>query len=165
MGSLAKLPKLPGSEYDVSDLRPGTRPAIGGAAQRGDRLSVSHLGASIPRSVDSWITPLANRAKLDRSFFPFDRITPAERRYLRAMAELGPGPHRSGEIAGVYGASVTRLADVRDSLIDKGMVYSPVYGQTEFTVPLFDDSLTRGSSTSRRTSAATRRRTATSTRR
>ncbi len=83
--------------------------------------------------------------KLDRSFFRvrFDRVSPAERRYLRAMAELGPGPHRSGEIAGAYGVSVTRVASVRDSLINKGMIYSSEYGRTEFTVPLFDEFLRR----------------------
>ena len=39
-------------------------------------------------------------AALDESFFRvrFDRLTPTERRYLRAMAQLGPGPHRSGSI-------------------------------------------------------------------
>lgn len=48
-------------------------------------------------------------AALDASFFGvrFDRLTPTEKRYLRAMAELGPGPHRSGAIADV----LTRLIE------------------------------------------------------
>ncbi len=83
--------------------------------------------------------------KLDESFFRvrFDRVTPAERRYLRAMAELGAGPHRSGEIADAYGAPVRRVAPIREGLIVKGMIYSPEYGANAFTVPLFDDFLRR----------------------
>ena len=79
-------------------------------------------------------------AELDASFFRvrFDRLTPAEKRYLRAMAELGAGPHRSGEIADQLGAKVISVAPTRNSLIRKGMVYSPAHGDTAFTVPLFD---------------------------
>lgn len=79
-------------------------------------------------------------AELDASFFRvrFDRLTPAEKRYLRAMAELGPGPHASGAVAGALGAKVTSMAPVRAGLIRKGMIYSPAHGETAFTVPLFD---------------------------
>lgn len=79
-------------------------------------------------------------AALDASFFGvrFDRLTPAERRYLRGMAELGPGPHRSGDVADVLGRKVTSLAPTRAQLISKGMVWSPSHGDTAFTVPLFD---------------------------
>jgi hypothetical protein len=79
-------------------------------------------------------------AELDESFFRvrFDRLTQAERRYLRAMAELGPGPHRSGDIADVITRKVTSLAPVRESLIKKGMIWSPGHGDTAFSVPLFD---------------------------
>ncbi|KAB0679692.1 ATP-binding protein [Aureimonas leprariae] len=84
-------------------------------------------------------TPLA-LADLDASFFRvrFDRLTPAEKRYLRAMAELGPGPHRSGDIADRLQRKVTTMAPLRNSLILKGMIYSPSHGDTAFTVPLFD---------------------------
>ena len=84
-------------------------------------------------------------AALDESFFRvrFDRLTPAERRYLRAMAELGPGPHRSGDIADVLGRKVTALAPRRSQLIAKGMVWSPHHGDTAFTVPLFDEFMQR----------------------
>jgi hypothetical protein len=84
-------------------------------------------------------------ATLDESFFRvrFDRLTPAEKRYLRAMAELGPGAHRSGDIAGVLTKSVTALAVLRQSLIVKGMIWSPSHGDTAFTVPLFDDFMKR----------------------
>ena len=88
---------------------------------------------------------LAATAALDDSFFRvrFDRLTPSERRYLRAMAELGPGPHRSGDIADVLGRPVTSLGLTRSRLITKGMVWSPGHGDTDFTVPLFDEFMRR----------------------
>lgn len=84
-------------------------------------------------------------AHLDESFFRvrFDRLTPMERRYMRAMAELGPGPHRSGEIADLLGREVTEVAPMRNKIISKGMIYSPSHGDTAFTVPLFDGYLKR----------------------
>ena len=88
---------------------------------------------------------LAATAALDDSFFRvrFERLTPSERRYLRAMAELGPGPHRSGDIADVLGRPVTSLGLTRSRLITKGMVWSPGHGDTDFTVPLFDEFMRR----------------------
>jgi hypothetical protein len=82
---------------------------------------------------------------LDGSFFRvrFDRLTPAEKRYLRAMSEIGPGPHRSGDIAACLGVAVTSVAPVRGSLIRKGMIYAPSHGDTAFTVPLFDEFMKR----------------------
>lgn len=79
-------------------------------------------------------------AELDASFFRvrFDRLTPAEKRYLRAMAALGTGPHRSGDVAEALGVKVSSVAPTRNSLISKGMLYSPAHGDTAFTVPLFD---------------------------
>jgi predicted transcriptional regulator len=84
-------------------------------------------------------------AALDAGFFGvrFDRLTPAEKRYLRAMAELGPGPHRSGDIARKLDRKVTALAPLRSQLINKGMVWSPSHGDTGFTVPLFDEFMRR----------------------
>jgi hypothetical protein len=84
-------------------------------------------------------------ATLDQSFFRvrFDRLTPAEKRYLRAMAELGPGPHRSGDIADVLEREVTSLGPTRSNLIGKGMIWSPSHGDTAFTVPLFDEFMRR----------------------
>jgi AAA ATPase domain len=83
--------------------------------------------------------------RLDENFFRvrMDRLTPAEKRYLAAMAELGPGPHRSGDIASRLGVKVESVAPRRSSLIQKGMVYSPAHGDTAFTVPMFDDFLRR----------------------
>jgi hypothetical protein len=84
-------------------------------------------------------------AALDESFFRvrFDRCTPTEKRYLRAMAELGPGPHRSGDIALVLGRDVTSLGPTRSQLIAKGMIWSPSHGDTAFTVPLFNEFMRR----------------------
>lgn len=84
-------------------------------------------------------------AALDESFFRvrLDRLTPLEKRYLRAMAELGAGPHRSGDIADCLGRKVTALAPTRNQLIAKGMIWSPAHGDTAFTVPLFDEFMRR----------------------
>jgi hypothetical protein len=84
-------------------------------------------------------------AALDESFFRvrFDRLTPAERRYLRAMAELGPGPHRSGDIAAQLGRPVTSLGPVRNQINANGMIRSPSHDDTAFTVPLFDEFMRR----------------------
>jgi hypothetical protein len=84
-------------------------------------------------------------AALDENFFRvrFDRLTPVEKRYLRAMAELGPGPHRSGDISTVLGRKVTSLGPTRNQLISKGMIWSPNHGDTAFTVPMFDQFMKR----------------------
>lgn len=93
----------------------------------------------------------ANNAKLealyelDASFFRvrFDRLTPKEKQYLSAMAALGEGSHRSGEIARRLGKPVSQFGPVRASLQVKGMIYSPSHGETVFTVPLFEGFLMR----------------------
>lgn len=84
-------------------------------------------------------------AELDSSFFRvrFDRLTPTEKRYLRAMAELGPGPHRSGDIAHLLKKEVQAVAPTRATLINKGMIFSPEHGDNSFTVPLFDGYMKR----------------------
>lgn len=89
-------------------------------------------------------TDLVTR-RLDENFFRvrFDRLTPREKQYLRAMAELGPGLHRTADIADTMGVKITTLGPVRASLIKKGMVYSPSHGDMAFTVPLFDEFMRR----------------------
>jgi hypothetical protein len=84
-------------------------------------------------------------AALDESFFRvrFDRLTLTEKQYLRAMAEIGPGPHRSGGIADELARQVTSLGPIRSQLIAKGMIWSPSHGDTAFTVPLFDEFMRR----------------------
>lgn len=94
---------------------------------------------------DVEVASAAAVAALDESFFRvrFDRLAPTEKRYLRAMAQLGPGPHRSGNIADVLLKPVNSFAPTRAKLIEKGMIWSPDHGDTAFTVPLFDAFMTR----------------------
>ena len=83
--------------------------------------------------------------RLDENFFRvrFDRLTPREKVYLRAMAELGAGPYRTADVADKLGVKITTLGPARASLIKKGMVYSPSHGDMAFTVPLFDEFMRR----------------------
>lgn len=83
--------------------------------------------------------------RLDVNFFRvrFDRLTPKEKECLRAMAELGAGPYRFGDVAGILDVKSGALGPVRASLIRKGMIYSPEHGELSFTVPLFDDFMRR----------------------
>jgi AAA ATPase-like protein len=84
-------------------------------------------------------------ASLDETFFRtrFNHLTRAEKKYMRAMAELGPGVHRSGEIAAALNRPVTSLGPARSQLIAKGMIWSPGHGDTAFTVPRFDEYMRR----------------------
>lgn len=90
-------------------------------------------------------TTVASTARLDHSFFRvrFDRLTPREKDYLSALAELGTGNQRSGGVAERLGVKVQTIAPLRSSLIKKGMIYSPAHGDTAFTVPLFDQFMLR----------------------
>ncbi len=83
--------------------------------------------------------------KLDESFFKvrFDRLTEAEKNYLRAMAELKESPSRTGEVAALVGTSSSGRGPVRDSLLKKRMIYSPSHGLVDYTVPLFGDFMKR----------------------
>lgn len=83
--------------------------------------------------------------RLDANFFRvrYERLTPSEKNFLRAMAELGPGAHRTGDIAETLGVKVNSLGPVRAKLIKKGMIYSPAHGDMAFTVPLFDEFMIR----------------------
>lgn len=105
-----------------------------------DAAERSPITAAVVDAASEWAI-----AALDASFFlvRFDRLTPAEKRYLRAMAELGTGPYRSGEIARELGTLVTSVAPLRGQLINKGMIWSPSHGDTAFTVPMFDEFMRR----------------------
>lgn len=83
--------------------------------------------------------------RLDANFFRvrFDRLTPGEKRFMRAMAGLGPGAHRSGDIADALGVKINSIGPSRANLIQKGMLYSPTHGDMAFTVPLFDEFMLR----------------------
>lgn len=100
----------------------------------------SPIGASdVRKATDSALR------RLDDGFFQvrFDRLTPKEREYVIAMAQLGKGPYRSSEVADHLGEPPSKLGPRRAQIIDKGMIYSPQYGDIDFTVPMFDDYLRR----------------------
>ncbi len=81
---------------------------------------------------------------LSASFFGprMDLATDAEQRYLAAMAALPSLPGRTPEVAELFGASDQRGVSVyRNSLIRKGLVWSPRRGLVDFTVPLFAEFL------------------------
>jgi len=82
---------------------------------------------------------------LDKNFFRvrFDRLTPTEKKFLKAMADLGTGPHKSGDIAGQLGLKINSIGPTRANLISKGMIFSPGYGEMAFSVPLFDKFMKR----------------------
>jgi len=84
-------------------------------------------------------------AELDASFFRvrLDRLSPKERDYLSAIAKLGDSGARSADVAAAMGRSLASVAPLRDALVKKGMIYSPIYGSIDFTVPLFGDFLRR----------------------
>ena len=98
--------------------------------------------------ITSRVVENATRAvipRLDQNFFRvrFDRLTPSEKNFLRAMAQLGSGPQRTGDIAQLLRVKVTGLGPLRAKLIKKGMIYSPAHGDLAFTVPLFDEFMIR----------------------
>ena len=84
-------------------------------------------------------------AYLDQNFFQvrFDHCSDAQKGYLRALAELGPGPHASGKVAEAWGTKSSQVAPIRSGLIEMGMIFSPQHGQTAFTVPRFDQFMKR----------------------
>jgi AAA ATPase domain len=108
-----------------------------------------HVWNAAPRPLilleDVTLAAVDVKQQLDSNFFRvrMDRVTPAEKEYLVAMADLGSGPHRSGDIATRLGVKVESVAPRRSGLIKKGMLYSPAHGDTAFTVPMFDDFLRR----------------------
>ena len=105
-----------------------------------------NLAPSSPITLDivHTATPTVIR-RLDANFFRvrYARLTPGEKNFLRAMADLGPGAHRTGDIAAALGVKVNSLGPVRAKLIKKGMIYSPAHGDMAFTVPLFDEFMMR----------------------
>ncbi len=120
-----------------------------------------HAAAKSPiAKADVDIASRSATEALDKNFFRvrFDRLTPREQDYLRAMAELGPGPHRSGAIAEMLQATVESVGPLRSGLIRKGMIWSPAHGDTAFTVPMFDEFMKRAIPSWERTAGAKRSR-------
>lgn len=110
------------------------------AGSRPPELAGRDIRFGIVRETTDMVTK-----RLDENFFRvrFDRLTPREKHNLHVMAEFGPGPYRTGEIADAMRMQITTLEPVRASLIKKGMVYSPSHGEMVFTVPLFDEFMRR----------------------
>ena len=83
--------------------------------------------------------------RLDESFYfvYFERTTPVEQEYLRSLANMPAGSQRSADVAKGMKRTVTSLGPIRDTLIKKGLVYSPDYGFVAFTAPLFADFMKR----------------------
>lgn len=103
--------------------------------QAWSRAESSPIGLAVVRDASETVT-----RRLDENFFRvrFDRLTSGEKRFLRAMAELGPGAQRSSDVADALSVKLQSLGPTRAKLINKGMIYSPAHGYLEFTVPLFD---------------------------
>ena len=81
-------------------------------------------------------------AELAVGFFGsrYERATPAEREYMRAMASLEGDVSdavSTSEIAVSLGRKPSSLSPARDSLIKKGLIYSAERGTVAFTVPHF----------------------------
>lgn len=89
--------------------------------------------------------PIA-QAALDTSIYEvrIQRVTDRERRYMRAMAELGEGPYRSGDVAAKLGVMTSEVSAIRQRLLEKGLAYATeVYGYIDFTIPRFDEFMRR----------------------
>jgi hypothetical protein len=70
----------------------------------------------------------------------YERATPAEREYLRAMADVadaGADAVSTAEVAKSLGRPPQSLSPARDGLLKKGLVYSGQRGRIAFTVPHF----------------------------
>jgi len=104
-------------------------------AARDDPISVDDVERGAP----------AARLALDGSFFAarIARIPESEVAYVRMLASLGPGPHRSGEVAAAGGRTTSEVSAVRDRLMREGVVYAPRYGWIEFAIPHFDSHVRR----------------------
>ncbi len=104
-------------------------------AEGADRITAADVDAGVPIAVD----------ELDTGFFRVrvDGMGDAELEYLIAMASLGRGPHASGRVAAAMGKDTPGVGALRHKLIEKGLCYSPRYGEIDFTVPLFDDFVRR----------------------
>lgn len=99
-------------------------------------ITENDVDAAAPRAEES----------LDRSIYEvrIQRATVKERRYLRAMAELGPGPYQVGAVARIMGSTTTALSTLRQRLLDKGLVFATEdHGYIDFTVPRFDEFMHR----------------------
>ncbi len=98
-------------------------------------ITLEHVHASTPDVI----------RRLDENFFRvrFDRLTPSEKSFLRAMAEIDSTSKQTSDIAELLGFKIQQVGPVRAKLIKKGMIYSPSFGDIAYTVPLFGDFMKR----------------------
>lgn len=110
------------------------------ASHAWNAAEASPIGEAIIRAVTPSVI-----AHLDANFFRvrLDRLTSLQQKYLRAMAELGPGPYKTGDIAAALQCEPSSVAPTRSQLIKLGMIWSQRHGETAFTVPLFDEFMKR----------------------
>jgi len=94
--------------------------------------------------------PLA-MAELDDGFFRVraGASTAAERRYMLAMARIGPGPVRTAEVARALGREPSAVTPLRESLLRRSLCFVPERGRIDFTVPMFGDYMLRIGGTGR----------------
>ncbi len=102
-------------------------------------------GSSPITLADAQAATKAAIAALDEGIFKvrLARLTDRQKAYARAMAEFGPDPVNSSDIANSMDLSLSQAAPIRDELIKKGMAYSPERGLVGFTVPKFDEFMRR----------------------
>lgn len=152
------------SEHDAAKALRDPAQAVGVAFEPAALAEIYRLTKGYPYFLQEWGYQAWNHAtnspvtlkvvqdatptvisRLDQNFFRvrFDRLTPSEKNFLRAMAELGSEAHRTSEIAEMLRVKITSLGPVRAKLIKKGMIYSPAHGEMAFTVPLFDQFMIR----------------------
>lgn len=105
-----------------------------------NHAAVSPISLQVVREASDLVS-----RRLDENFFRvrFDRLTPREKRFLRAMAEFGGSVCRTSDVADKLHIKITAIGPLRAGLIKKGMIYSPSYGDVAFTVPLFDEFMKR----------------------
>ncbi len=100
-----------------------------------DRITGDDVRRSIPLAL----------AELDDGFFKVraGASTRAERRYMLAMAQIGPGPVRTAEVAAVLGRPPSAVTPLREGLLKRSLCYVPERGRIDFTVPMFRDYMLR----------------------
>ncbi|MCC3318149.1 ATP-binding protein [Nocardia africana] len=120
--------------YDKADGYPYFVQAYGKATW--DVAARSPIGAE-----DVELAAPAAEEELAVGFFGsrYERATPAEREYMRAMADLAgdDGPVPTAAVAQELGRKPASLSPARDGLIKKGLIYSAERGTIGFTVPHF----------------------------
>lgn len=156
-----ELGRLPDAEARVALVKPAALLEVGFAADAADE--VVRLAAGYPYFLQEYGRELWNAAEtspitmtdvaevrdlvqeqLARTFYGtrFELASDAEQRYLAAMASLGAAPYSTAEVAKAWGAQNQRQTSPhRDSLIQKGLIWSPRRGLVDFTVPLFAEFL------------------------